>query len=70
MNPLMADCLEYIPTTYNNIEGTQELIPNVLQLFNGSTNSLIYILKPNRKQSTEMIFTITPIEAKSPVGGG
>jgi hypothetical protein len=28
----MADCLEYIPTTYDNIERTQELIPNVLQL--------------------------------------
>jgi len=32
MNPLMADCLEYISTTYDNIDGTQELSPNVLQL--------------------------------------
>jgi hypothetical protein len=46
----MAECLEYIPTTYDNIEGTQELIPNVVQLINGFINSLIYILKPNRNQ--------------------
>jgi len=32
MNPLMVECLEYIPTTYDNIKRTEELIPNVLQL--------------------------------------
>jgi DNA-binding HxlR family transcriptional regulator len=32
MNLLMVNCLEYIPTTYDNTEKTQELTPNVLQL--------------------------------------
>lgn len=47
---------------------------NSVQMFyswcNGFINSLIYILKPNRNQWIEMIFTIMPIEAKPPVGGG